>query len=157
MRYENQVLPLNEGTQGREQLGVKRFEMALRGAKERLFESPNVVVAHAKLRELKAQQLQKMIYARKYGHRQDPDLVSCNYGRDKLIFNGEILDKRCVSRKACLQLCQGKIRRRFQRCVFPLVRREFPECAEQLLFLRLNFLVEALQAPAGFFFRTKLF
>src|SRR3989442_12888323 len=123
--------------------------MTLRGAKERLFESPNIVIAHTKLRELKAQQLQKMIYARKHGHRQDPDLVFCNYGRDKPIVNGEILDKRCVRRKACLQLCQGKIRGRFQGCVFPLVRREFPEWAEPLIFLRLNFLVETLQALAG--------
>src|SRR5207245_10887544 len=99
--------------------------MTLRGAKERLFESPNIVVAHTKLSELKAQQLQKMIYAGKHGHRQDPDLVSCNYGRDKSIVNGEILDKSCVRRTACLKLCRGQIRGRFERFVFPLRGREF--------------------------------
>src|SRR4029077_2431030 len=71
VRNNNEVLPLEKWAQWRDELAIKRFQMAVRGTQERFFKSPDIFVAHAKLGELKSQQLQKMSDPGEQGHGQN--------------------------------------------------------------------------------------
>ena len=51
---------MEEWAERRDEFVIERFQMALRGTQEGFLKSPDVFAAHAKLGELKSQQLQKV-------------------------------------------------------------------------------------------------
>jgi len=81
--HDNKVLSLEKWAQRRDELAIERFQMTVRGAQERFFKSPDVFIAHAKLGELKSQQLQKMSGSGKHGHGLNLDFLARD-GEDAL-------------------------------------------------------------------------
>jgi hypothetical protein len=80
MRNDDEVLPLEKWAQRCDELAIESFQMAVRGTQERSFKSPDIFVAHAKLGELKSQQLQKMSDPGEQGHGQNLDFVAGDDG-----------------------------------------------------------------------------
>src|SRR5712671_6945844 len=110
MRNNNEVLPLEKWAQRRDELAIERFQMTVRGAQERFFKSPDVFVAHAKLGELKSQQLQKMSGSGKHGHGLNLDFLARDDGGDESVPSHKVFNEGRVLRKMRLQLGEGKIR-----------------------------------------------
>src|SRR5260370_40930042 len=127
VRHDNVMLPVEKWTQWCDEFAVKSFQMTMRGPQERFRKSPDVFAAHSKLGELKSQQLQEMSDTGEHGHGQNVDfLASDNRGYDS-VASRKVFDKSGVRRKMGLQLCEGKLPRRFQRGVFPFLRAQFAQ------------------------------
>ena len=107
--HDDQALAGAELPERRDQFDVKGFEVALRGAKERLFKFPDVFAAHAEFGELEAKQLEDVGDARKNGHGKNADIVAVDHSGEEAVAGGEIFDEGGIGRKSGLQLLDGKV------------------------------------------------
>src|ERR1700686_2851008 len=105
VRNDNEVLPSEKWAQGCDELAIESFQMAVRGTQKRFFKSPDIFVAHAKLGELKSQQLQKMSDPGEQGHGPNLDFLARDNGCHEAIPSRKVFDKAGVRRKMGLQLC----------------------------------------------------
>src|SRR5579859_360086 len=120
-------------------LRVERFEMVLRGVKQRLFEPLRVGRAHAKFRKLESQQLQEMKDAREDGDGRDFDVISGDNGGNEPVSRRIVFDESCAVRESGLQFFEGKTRRSFQRGVFTLLRGQLTQRAQKFVFVGKGF------------------
>src|SRR5260370_23548018 len=119
VRHDNEVLLLEKRAQRCDEFAVKSFQTTMRGTQKRLFESPDIFAAHSKLGKLKSQQLQKMSDTGEYGHGQNVDFLAGDDRGYDSVASRKVFDKSGVRRKMGLQLCEGNIRSRLQRCRVP--------------------------------------
>src|SRR5260370_20756972 len=127
VRHHNEVLPVEKRAQRCDEFAVKRFQMTMRGTQKRLLESAYGFAANAKLGELKSQQVKKMSNTGEHGHGQNVYFLAGDDGGYDSVASRKVFDKSGVRRKMGLQLCEGKIRRGFQRGVFPFMRGQFAQ------------------------------
>src|SRR6267143_5139343 len=97
--HNNEVLPFQQRAKWSDEFAVERFEVALRGAQERFLKPPDVFDPHAKLRELKAEQLQEMCNPGKNGQRENFDFFAGNDNGDHSVTRREVLDEGGIFRK----------------------------------------------------------
>src|SRR5207253_3886447 len=155
--HHNEVPSLEKWSQGCDEFAVESFQMAMGGTQKRFCKSPDIFVAHAKLGELKSQQLQKMSNPGEQGHGQNLDFLAGDDGGHEAFASRKIFDKRGVRWKMGLQLCEGKVRGSFQSGVLPLVRRKLAQSSHQLFLLQLSLFLQTPESLVGLFFGTKLF
>src|SRR3989440_3045800 len=154
--HDNKVLALEKWAQRCDKFAVESFQMTMRGTQKRFRKSLDIFVAHAKLGELKSQQLQKMSYPGEHRHGQNPDFLAGDDGGYEAFAGRKVFDKGGVLGKMGLQLCEGKIRGSFQSGVLPFVRRKLAQSSHQLFLLRLSLFLQTPESLVGLFFGTKL-
>src|SRR5207249_5888053 len=112
--HDNEVLSLEKWAQRCDEFAVESFQMTMCGTQERFRKSPDIFVAHAKLGELKSQQLQKVSYPGEHGHGQNANFLAGDDGSYEAFAGRKVFDEGGVLRNMGLQLCEGKIRGSFQ-------------------------------------------
>ena len=97
--HDNEVFSLEKWAQRRDELAIERFQMTQGGAQKRFFKPPDIFAAHAKLGELKSQQLQKMSDARQHGHGHNLDFLARDDRGYEAITSRKVFNKCGVRRK----------------------------------------------------------
>src|SRR5215472_6326734 len=121
VRYKNKVFPLKKQANRGNQFVIERLQVALRCPQEGFFESADILIPHAELGDLKAQQLQQVSNARKHSDGEDSHSLARNDSGHKLLASNEVLDQGRTFWNGRLEFFQGKVRGSFEGCVFPLV------------------------------------
>jgi hypothetical protein len=112
MWHEHYVLAGKAFADRRDQLPVQTLQMAQCCAQQGLREPICICRAHAKLRELKAQQVQQVGNAGHHAHWHNLNALGSDHCREQPVARGVILHQHHVRGQAGLQLRQGKIHRR---------------------------------------------
>src|ERR1700675_4394330 len=93
--------------------------------------------------------MQEMKDARENGDGSDFDGISSDHGGYETVSRRIVFDESGIGGDGGLQFVEGKIRRGFEGGVFALVRRQFPEGAQKLVFVGQSFFLELLKAFGG--------
>ena len=147
--HKNQMLALKERVQRGDEFAIERFQMALGRAQERLFKPLHIIIAHAKFRDLKTQQLQEVRDARNQGHRENLGSITRYDGGNHLVAGNKVLNQSRLMWQDSLEFLQRKIGRRFQGRVFSFVSRQFTQGPQQLLLMRLRDFLKIFEFLAG--------
>src|SRR5229473_5235087 len=157
VRHKDQMFGVEVFADGSNEFRVERFQMTLGRREQGLLEAVSISSAHAKFRKLKAEQVKKVHNARDYADGGDFQRFACDHNGYKPIARGVILDQRGVRGQSGLQASQREVRGSFESGVFALIRGQFPERSQELVFVRNRFFVQLLQAFRRAFFRAQLF
>src|SRR6267143_1440069 len=155
--HNNEVLPFQQRAKWSDEFAVERFEVALRCAQERFLKPPDVFDPHAKLRELKAEQLQEVRNSGKNCQRKNFDFFARYDSGNDSVTRREVLDEGCIFRKTRLQFLQRKIRGGFQGGIFPLLRRKLTQRFQQLFLVSMRFLLQIVEPLVNLFLGAELF
>ena len=139
------------------QFVVQHVEVRFRCALHRFDEPLRIGSAHPEFRKLEAQQLQRILNAREHAHRNNFHFGSRNHHCNQPVAGRVIFDDHGVLREAFLHIAQRKIRRRFECRVFPLMRRQFPQCSHQFFLMRLRLFLQYRNPVFGIVLRAELF
>jgi len=124
VRHDDEALAGTELAERRDQFDIEGFEVALRGAEERLFKFADVFTAHAEFGELEAEQLEDMGDPRKNGHGKNAYIAAVDDGGEETVAGAKIFEEGGVRGQSGLELLERKVGGSFQSGVFAFSRRK---------------------------------